>query len=442
MRNLQSGHSTFKAVAGMLIFCMAAGCAGTGEQREAGSSPAPRAPRYDDAFLDLNLATASRDVRTIQLYLGADERNLPVLPLPSGEQLTLEFDLMGEDPRPLSVYFYHADRSWRRDLSPAEYLSAFHRDDLLDYTRSNTMDRRYVHYTYAFPNDDIRFEISGNYVLRVTEMGLEDDVLFERAFFVSEQVAPAEMGAENLLYGGPFPVTLPIVRFTPPAAIQGNVFDYDVCFVRNGRLERSRCTDQPVLAAQPALQFDLQPEEGFRPEAADYFLDLSNLRVGPRIEATDLAGSPYRVTLQPDYAAFPGDGLSPLLNGQPVVSGAVRDLTEADVAGEYVDVLFSYVPPEEQPLEGELIVTGSFNNWQYDPANRLSWVPEVKRYEGYVTLKQGQYEYRYFSPDRRLRRLQLSAAPRMENLYNAFVYYTDIHLHTDRLLTVSGMVTR
>ena len=291
---------------------------------------------------------------------------------------------------------------------------------------------------YRFPNDDIDFRISGNYILRVTEQGREEEVLFERAFFVTEQAAPLDMRLDNVLVGGrAFASVLPIVQFTPPPDLRGNVFDYDVCFVRNGQFDRARCTDRANLAAQPALQFYLEPEMAFEPQAADYFLDLSAIRVGPQIEAADFGEVPYEVRLEPDYARFPGAPGREVLHGQSVVSGAVRDVPDADLSGEYVEVVFSYVPPEEQPLEGDLVLTGSFNGWQYDPANRLAWVPERGRYEGAALIKQGLHEYRYFTPDRRLRRLLTGTPPQTENLYTSLIYYNDIRLNTDRLLAAA-----
>src|SRR5690625_7971453 len=88
------------------------------------------------------LATQSHEIATPQLYPGEEEGRLPILTLGSGDQLTLRFDLLADAGRPLSVFFYHADREWRRDLSPGEYLSTFHRDQLLDYRPSEATEVR------------------------------------------------------------------------------------------------------------------------------------------------------------------------------------------------------------------------------------------------------------------------------------------------------------
>ncbi len=413
----------------LVCLCVAslwtAGCSGPKEGEQAPNRRA-RPQRAEPPAVDLHLSTALDQVQTIQLYAGTEDQ-LPIVPLRGGGKLTLEFDLMESSGRPLSAYFYHADRSWQRDLTPGEYLTSFDRDDLFDYAVSRNTQIAYTHYRYAFPNQSINFRISGNYILRVTEQGREDEVLFERAFFVTENATATQFNIDPVMTGGSgYPSSQPVLTFTPPPALAGNVFDYNVCFVRNGQLDGTRCSDRPSLSQQPDLLFYLQPESAFEPQAADYFLDLRALRVGAKIERTDFSASPYQVTLAPDYARFPASGFDPLLNGQAVVPN--------DVEGEYAEVLFSYVPPREERLPGGVFLAGSFNGWILDLGKELRWEAERGRYEGRLLLKQGQYEYRYTSPDRQVRSELRSALPRSENLYAAFVYFSDSSLNTDRLL--------
>ena len=427
----------------LLLVCVGAACSAPRESDEGEREPPNRrSAAIEDEPVALGLKAASDAVQTIQLY-GAQEDALPILPLRGSQKLTLEFDLMDRAGRPLSVYFYHADRSWQRDLFASEYLTSFHRDDLFTYELSRGTLVDYAHYTYRFPNQSIGFRISGNYILRVTEQGDEDAVLFERPFLVNEDATSARLGIDNVLVAGQgFPSNQPVLTFTPPPSLAGNVFDYNVCFVQNGQLASARCADNPSLTQQPDLLFFLQPERAFHPAGADYFLDLGNLNVSLEIDRTDFTAQPYRVILKPDYARFPDNGAGPLLSGQSVVSGAVRGVGQADTEGEYVETTFRFVPDGEQPLGGDLYVVGSFNGWQVDLGRALEWVPEEGYYEGTLLIKQGQYEYRYTSPDPRVRRALRNPLPRPENTYAAFVYYSDASLSTDRLLAAQSVRAR
>jgi len=424
-------RATSRAAAAVLLTFLF-GCAGTDEANEDTRGPS-RIQQPD--FVEMDLAAADQDVQTVQLYPTGQEGELPFIELDGGRTLTLEFDLISTQGRPLSAYFYHADRIWRRDLSPSEYLESFQRDDVSDYNISSGTQVPYIHYDYEFPNDAIRFLISGNYIVRVTEQGDEEAVLFERAFFVTEQSASLEFVTDMVIVGGGYPSTQPIAFLRPPTGVHGNVFNYNVCFVRNGRFDMARCSDRPSLMNQPELQFYLEPEYSFEPEGAPYFLDLSNLRSSVSIAASDFVESPFRIYLEPDYARFGGTGFSRLLTGQTVVSGAVQ-MADADIRAEYVLTRFSYVPPDERQIGGDVILTGSFNDWRYDPANKLTWVPDEGRYEVDVLIKQGQYEYRYLTRDRRTVRSLRGNMPRSENQYAAMVYYDDVSLSTDRLIAV------
>ena len=162
----------------LLTGCLwAAGCAGaeksTDEKKEREPFIITRAPEEPTG---MRLATPDERVRSIQLYrgLGADQGQIPlemeiqfpVLPPGDSQVLTLEFDLMEDQPRQLTAFFYHANAKWQRDLQPVEYLDIFHRENLQDATPSRGTDVRYVHYTYQFPNPTIQFTVSGNYILK------------------------------------------------------------------------------------------------------------------------------------------------------------------------------------------------------------------------------------------------------------------------------------
>lgn len=418
------------AVAVVLVLWSAAGCASTEKERDDEDAPRRTAP-------EPRFAARADGIGTIQLYRTGDEASLPVLPLGSGQTLTLAFDLVRQAGRPVSVYFYHADRSWRRDLVPSEYLETFHRDDVLDYGPSSGTQVPYTHYRYEFPNRSIGFRLSGNYVVRVTEQGMEEDVLFERPFFVSEQAAAIDLSLGNVMVAGsPIAHLQPSLSFTPPDPTYGNAFDYTVCFQRNALLDDGRCTDDPSLAMAPELTYFLEPEASFGPRITEHFLDISEIRVGGRVESADLESNPFRLLLEPDYIRFPGAIGVPQLNGSPVVDAAVRSLAEPSRSADYAEVRFALVPEDDVPVRGGVWVLGSFNDWSRRPEHRMEWNAERRRYEGTALLKQGLYEYRYgFENASLARQVAFDAPPQADALVTAFIYFSDVRVSTDRLIT-------
>ena len=416
-----------------IILGLALGCKSTEETEQTDAGPS--AP----TTVQPGLSPPSSAARTIQLYQGDDEQSLPVTSLRGGNSLTLEFDLMEKQGRPLSVYFQHADRTWRRDLSPGQALESFQDDRLVEYRSSRGTDVPYVHYRYRFPNDDIRFRVSGNYILRVTERGRRDSVLFEQPFFVTEEEGGLQLDAEALsVPGQQQPSLRPRARFAPPSEIQGDPFGHAVCFVQNGRLTDTRCKDRPLLVRQPKLEFELDRERAYDPATAEYGLDLSALRSTAQIARVERTPPPIQVVLDPDYARFTEASRGSRLNGQTVVRGALSARAAPAVTAEYVETTFAFVPSGATPYSDPPVVAGSFTNMDPRRGVRMGWNASEGRYEGHVLLKQGRHQYFYSaapSPVEEVRRTQ----PRRGNTYTAFVYYRDAQYNTDRLLRVGGV---
>lgn len=418
----------------MVLVGLPAGCKSTERQSDQdASSPSSR------TAIQPEFIAPGASVRTVQLYRGDDEQSLPVVSLNGGSPLTLEFDLMAEQGRPLSIYFQHADRQWRRDLSASQTLESFQDDRLLDYRSSRGTEVPYVHYKYQFPNDDIRFRISGNYILRVTERGRRDSVLFEQPFFVVEEEGRLQLRAEALsIPGQRAPSFRPVARFSPPSDIQGDPFGHTVCFVRNGRLTDTRCEDRPLLARQPELEFELERDRAYAPTTADYQLDLSDLRATTEIAQVDRSRSPFRVRLDADYARF-GEGTGRTVgNGQPLVRGALPNQLNPEVSAEYVETTFAFVPSDQRPYTSPPVVTGSFSGMDAGRGTQMEWNSTRGQYEGTVLLKQGRYQYFYSTDDPALTDQIRATQPRITGTYTAFVYYRDARRNTDRLLRVSG----
>jgi hypothetical protein len=394
---------------------------------EAGPTTAPR------------LTTDAPDVATVQLHVTGSETEPPVIDMTGQGTLTLSFDVIEDRGRSLSVYFYHTDRSWRRDLSPAEYLETYHRDDLLNYQSSQATEVQYVHFEYEFPNDAIGFRISGNYVVRVAESDNEDVVLFERAFFVTEQAVPIEVGLDNVMIAQlNFPAVQPTAVFTPLPETQANIFDYSVCFSRGGRLADVRCVSDPSLMRQPALEFYLQPQSSFAPVGGEYLLDLAVLQPGGQVERLDVTSSPFEVVLAPDYVRFGADDLSQRLNGQVVVDEVVRDVGDPGTQAEYVATQFSLVTEGDSRLAGAVYVVGAFTGWQRHERALMTWNDVDKRYTARLLLKQGRYEYRYTSTNSGSLEALSQSLPRNGDIFVAMVYYRDIYVQTDRLLGIGS----
>jgi hypothetical protein len=386
----------------------------------------------DAAGPNVNIARPDSTTRTVQLYRTPDETTMPVIVMGRGQTLTLEFDVLGDGGgRPLTAHFYHLDRSGRRDLPPTDYLRSFLTDDLRDWRPSGATAVRYTHYTYTFPNASIDFLASGLYVIRITEVGDESAPLFERMFVIDENAADVQM---TFLPGlSPRGVaTQPVAELRPGTPLQdAQVFDYTVCFARDGRLDRLRCTGEPSLLDRALYRFALPREAAFDAEGPLFEIDLSVLRASTQVTSIDYGTRPFTVELEADYERFGDDIFDDIVRaGRPLIAG-VRDVPDPDVDAEYLDIRFHYVPDGERST-GEVRVTGAFDDWRAGVEGRMDWNASAGRYEGTRRLKQGRYGYRYIH-DGAAR--QTSGLPQPA-LYTALVFLHDPIRLTDRLVAV------
>ena len=198
-------------------------------------------------------AEADARVGSVQLHLTGNEASLPVFSLRGSQTLTLAFDVLTDDGgAPLEVSFQHTDRSGRPDLLPTEYLTGFERDDITDYRQSGATAVPYVHYRYSFPNTLVGFELSGAYRLRVAERG--GAVLFERAFYVSEDQAEATLGFGTTLAGGEAGLSVqPAARIEPRAALAA--FAVDAPFNAANGWHGDPAKGSPALTVSRSNQF-------------------------------------------------------------------------------------------------------------------------------------------------------------------------------------------
>ncbi len=105
-------------------------------------------------------------IKTVQLHKKGWDLSYPILNLNSNEKLVLIFDELGSRTGNYQYKFEHCDAEWNSsNLSPPEYLDGFPENQIekFNYSFNTTVD--YVNYQLEFPNENIQFRISGNYII-------------------------------------------------------------------------------------------------------------------------------------------------------------------------------------------------------------------------------------------------------------------------------------
>ncbi len=132
----------------------------------------------------------NEDFRTLTTEVDGDRLAPPVISLDGGDCLTIGFDVLREERDYLRYSIYHCDADWGlSNLVDTEVFDGFNYADVTDYKFSRGTAVHYVHYSITVPNDDFRFKLSGNYLLRVYPENEPEDILLQVRFMVSEGAA-------------------------------------------------------------------------------------------------------------------------------------------------------------------------------------------------------------------------------------------------------------
>lgn len=392
---------------------------------------------------------ASENVKSIRFENEDVKIPYPFLQPGSGGHLTLSFDIIGSGGATLWYNIIHCDRDWNRsDLFNSDYMEGFEENQVTEFAPSFNARINYTHYRLSLPNGDVRFLVSGNYVITIWSADRPGVPLLVRRFFISEGTSSASVifrrpmkpgttdthqQAEITVATGSLPVTDPYRQVT-------------LTIMQNGRPDRMKSGLAPDFVSAGRLEYNSLSEKTLMRGGNEFrFFDIKTIRqTRQNVRAIDFVNGVYHAYLIPsDNREFKPYFFNVDFNGRFVV--AMEESRDPDREADYVWVWFT-MPAYQELRGGSLYVTGSFCGWQNNAASRMTWSAVRGSYETSILLKQGWYNYEYvFIPDG-------SAAAESyhfegshwetENDYLVLTYFRDPTARYDRLTGITVANTR
>ena len=400
-------------------------------------------------------------IRSVQFHINGLALTQPVSVLGSMNSLFLSFDdLDGDGTR----YYYtviHCDRHWQptRELSQFDYLNGFREGEILNYEMSSGTYQNYLYYSVTIPNNEVKWSISGNYLLVVYESGNEDDPVLTRRFMVTEEkvkikanvVRPVIVEQQNTHQEIDFGIETENLNCYNP---RSEIF---CTILQNGRWDNRLEDIQPRTVNGTYLDYNYQGKIVF-PAGKEFrnmdissmiyrsedVMDIMEYKEGystilfPREPARsqsyiwrrDLNG--MFVPYNRDYyrKQIPADSLASTLN---LVSR--YNYREQQLSTEYSEVIVTLKMADN--LQSDVYVVGGLTDFKMLPEYRLTYDDRVGGYVGRLYLKQGYYNYVFAVPD-------AQGNPdysflegnwyATENQYTLLTYYRPIGGQYDRLV--------
>lgn len=400
-------------------------------------------------FLSVVLPANARDIfvtnvlspriKSLQIKVGDGLISDPMIVLGSDEQVEINFDSVEEGYTNYAYSIIHCDADWAASsLSPIEYMVGFQGMPVEDFANSLATTTSYTNYRFLLPNDDVRFRLSGNYAVRVYDEARPDETAFTACFYVAEPLVTIDTRISGMtdvdVNKGHQQLEFAINHRDYP--IEHPLTDLKLHVYQNERRDNAVTGLNPASILPGRLVYSNNRNLIFKAGNEYRRIEFqSNKYNGMGVEEIRLFNPYYHVTLSPGHFrntfSYQYDQDQ---NGRFFTQ--CSGCSDPDIEADYYIVHFALdeaeIPGGKVYLSGEL-VNNLFNN-----ESLMDYNKERGRYEKFLLLKQGSYNYMYlFVPDKETIG---QTAPiegdfsETENEYTIAVYHRPIGLRYDRLI--------
>ena len=426
------------------ILVLASACAGTqpmanGEQ---GEYFKPTELVYEDH-------NYSPTIGLVQFFKKGFELSPPIIDLGVNDPLVLRFDDLQPEPDQLSYTIVHCDAHWApSDLAQSQYIAGAPTDFIPTPHQSFGTITPFIEYTLELPNEMMRPNVAGNYLVKVYRGTDQNDLVLTRRFLVFEQrmdiqaraTIPRDVEVKDIAQQVDLTIAYQGVDVADPFS------DLSVTVLQNMRWDDARTGLKPNFLRDHELVYDFPKETQFLGANEWRYYDLKNLRY-VTTEVNRIVNAPdgtVEVFLQPDAKRDIKVYLdAPDINGKCLVR---NDLVDGDPLGaDYTWVNFTL--PLDGPLaSGDIHVYGGFADFQCRKELRMLWMPDQKAYTLRALIKQGYLNYSYAFLPNGSDKPDLTTVEgshyQTENDYLILVYVKDYTLRCDRLLGIKFVNSR
>lgn len=382
-------------------------------------------------------------IKTLEIKKQGEKYASNVISLDGSEKLVISFDELSHQSHSYSYKVFFCNADWTiSPISSNEYLHGFVGADITDYARSIATTTLYTHYKFELPNEQMKFKISGNYLVLVYEDNNINKPIAQVCFSVYDPKVTID---HNLRFNTDIELNGRYQQLDFDIKLNGvNVqipqTQLKVLVRQNNRYDNEVYGIQPTYINGSVLNFMNNRNLIFEAGNEFHTIDLSSVFVASR-------GVDRIRFVQPNYEAFLSavKVQKPLsyvheydANGKFIINSqeAVNDV---DVEADYMYVNFS-LEAKEPFLDGRVFVGGDFS---YNLANAQSMMNYDFTNNVYIYrtfLKQGGYNFQYRFLKKNESKLNVEKIEgsfwQTSNEYSIFVYFRPFGLNYDQLIGV------
>lgn len=336
--------------------------------------------------------------KTLQVKVEGNEYAPPVITLDTDDRVIISFDELTEEHSYLRYSLVHCNAMWQPSgLVDMEYVDGFNLGYVEEYEYSQLTTTHYVHYSIALPNDEVRFTISGNYLLRVFSENNPDEILLQARFMVSEakvRVGTSVTSRTDVDYNRAHQ-QLSLEVDASKLNVQDMYNDFRIVVSQNSRIDNEVMIDKPLRESLNKAYYEHLSPLVFK--AGNEYRRMETVSVTyPGMHVAEIGYSePYY------HQILETDGLRSI--GQYIYDQTqfgrftIREYnsSQSDIEADYVLTHFTLDLPEQ--FNYGIFLDGDFTYRRFDPESRMVFNRATGKYEKTLLLKQGAYNYQYLA---------------------------------------------
>lgn len=341
--------------------------------------------------------TFTESVQTLRCYVAERPDAPPILELPAGEHIAVEFDYLSHNYHRFLYRLEHCDANWEptEALFETDYLTGNNGEEPIeDYAQSLNTTLLYTHYSLRLPNERIGFRLAGNYRLTLLDDTEGEPTKVAEVCFVAvnPRVAlSATASTDTEIDRNDSHQQLTVRLNYSDLPVRDARRELSLVVLQNRRYDNAVRRPAPTSVTGQSLLWEHSRELIF-PAGNEYRkFELLDTRMGtigvdyvrwfdPYYHATLFTDSPRRNYLYDEDQ-----------NGRSVIR--TTDGTDSRTEADYVFVHFALKMPRRD--DGDFYLNGDWTDDHFSDKWRLTYDEASGCYTAAPLLKLGYYSYQY-----------------------------------------------
>lgn len=386
-------------------------------------------------------------IKSVKAYKTGRDLNNPIIELNTDETITVEFDDLSDESTSFDYTIIHCSYNWQpSDLIFMDYCEGFEYNRVDNYMNSKGTSTSYIHYSLELPNNNIRFKISGNYILRIVDSYNHSKVLLQQRFMVVEPILAISARVRQPLVQDLLSSSqqLELEVNTSPLGNADPYNDIVTIACQNNQTENWTRGLKPTYISPSLIRYSAPEALIFDGSNEFRHLNLKSVyNQLPQIRKIESYGGEYHIDLTPEASNKRQDYVdNPDLNGKFIIKR--DDANESSTEAEYAWIYFALTSYELDNTD--VFLYGEFTGWDLKPEYQLKYNYQNNSYELRTLLKQGYYNYRYVTVDKTNNTISHSQLEgnhfATENSYQIYTYYKSPGIRYWRLVGLKTVNSR